>query len=47
MCYVMLLFIKIVHENTETGLLKTHPLPPICRWTDLKDKDGLMLLNEY
>jgi len=44
---VLLLFIKMVHENTESGLLKTHPLPPSCRWTDLNDKDGLSLLNEY
>jgi len=44
---VLLLFIKMVHENTESGLLKTHPLPGGCRWTDLKDKDGLVLLSEY
>ena len=44
---VLLLFIKMVHENTESGLLKTHPLPETCRWTDLNDKDGLVLLREY
>jgi len=44
---VMLLFIKMVHENTESGLLKTHPLPDGCRWTDLIDKDGSVLLGEY
>jgi len=44
---VLLLFIKMVHENTESGLLTTHPLPEGCRWTDLNDKDGLVLLNEY
>lgn len=44
---VLLLFIKMVHENTESGLLKNHPLPDGCRWTDLNDKDGLVLLNEY
>ncbi len=44
---VLLLFIKMVHENTESGLLKTHPLPEACRWTDLNDKDGLELLEEY
>ncbi len=37
----------MVHENTESGLLKNHPLPDGCRWTDLNDKDGLALLNEY
>lgn len=44
---VLLLFIKMVHENTESGLLKTHPIPEGCRWTDLNDKDGLVLLDEY
>lgn len=44
---VLLLFIKMVHENTESGLLTNHPLPDGCRWTDLNDKDGLVLLNEY
>ena len=44
---VLLLFIKMVHENHESGLLKTHPLPETCRWTDLNDKDGLVLLDEY
>jgi len=37
----------MVHENTESGLLKTHPLPEGCRWTDLNDKDGSVLLSEY
>jgi type I restriction enzyme M protein len=44
---VLLLFIRMVHENHESGLLKTHPLPETCRWTDLNDKDGLVLLDEY
>jgi type I restriction enzyme M protein len=44
---VLLLFIKMVHENHESGLLKTHPLPETCRWTDLNDKDGLVLMDEY
>ncbi len=44
---VLLLFIKMVHENTEAGLLTKHPLPEGCRWTDLNDKDGLVLLDEY
>lgn len=44
---VLLLFIKMVHENTEAGLLNKHPLPEGCRWTDLNSKDGISLLNEY
>jgi len=44
---VLLLFIKMVHENTEAGLLNKHTLPEGCRWTDLSDKDGLILLNDY
>jgi len=42
----LLLFIKMVHENTESGLLKTHPLPETCRLADHNDKDGLVLLKE-
>ena len=37
---VLLLFIKMVHENTEAGILKKHPLPEGCRWTDLNGKSG-------
>lgn len=44
---VLLLFIKMVHENTEAGTLQRHPLPEGCRWTDLNDKSGLNLLNDY
>ena len=44
---VLLLFIKMVHENTEAGLLNKHPLPKGCRWTDLNNKDGIVLLDEY
>lgn len=44
---VMLLFIKMVHENTEAGTLKKHPLPAGCRWSDLNGKSGLDLLNDY
>lgn len=44
---VMLLFIKMVHENTEAGTLKKHPLPEGCRWTDLNSKSGINLLNDY
>lgn len=44
---VLLLFIKMVHENTEAGTLKKHPLPQGCRWTDLNGKSGINLLNDY
>lgn len=44
---VLLLFIKMVHENTEAGTLKKHPLPEDCRWTDLNSKSGINLLNDY
>jgi len=44
---VLLLFIKMVHENTEAGVLKRHPLPEGCRWTDLSGKSGINLLNDY
>ncbi|CAI1202250.1 Type I restriction enzyme EcoKI M protein [Serratia liquefaciens] len=44
---VLLLFIKMVHENTEAGTLKTHPLPEGCRWTDINAKSGINLLNDY
>ncbi|SPJ32410.1 N-6 DNA methylase [Kushneria phyllosphaerae] len=44
---VLLLFIKMVHENTEAGTLQRHPLPEGCRWTDLNGKSGLNLLDDY
>ncbi len=44
---VLLLFIKMVHENTEADILNQHTLPEGCRWVDLKDKSGINLLNEY
>jgi type I restriction enzyme M protein len=44
---VLLLFIKMVHENTEAGILEKHPLPKGCRWTDLNHKSGINLLNDY
>lgn len=44
---VLLLFIKMVHENTEAGTLKKHPLPEGCRWTDLNKQDGQNLLETY
>ena len=44
---VLLLFIKMVHENTEAGVLKRHPLPEGCRWTDISEKSSINLLNDY
>ncbi|WBM69027.1 type I restriction-modification system subunit M [Buttiauxella sp. WJP83] len=44
---VMLLFIKMVHENTEADTLDKHTLPEGCRWSDLNGKSGLTLLNDY
>lgn len=44
---VLLLFVKMVHENSEAGLLSQHTLPTGCRWTDLNNKDGLNLLDDY
>ncbi|MEZ5534482.1 MAG: N-6 DNA methylase [Thiolinea sp.] len=44
---VLLLFIKMVHENTEAGTLRRHPLPKGCRWTDINAKSGINLLNDY
>ncbi|WP_234111840.1 class I SAM-dependent DNA methyltransferase [Enterobacter hormaechei] len=44
---VLLLFIKMVHENTEAGLLDQHTLPQGCRWNDLSSLSGLNLLNHY
>ena len=44
---VLLLFLKMVHENTETGSLGEHTLAEGRRWTDINGKSGLVLLNYY
>jgi len=44
---VLLLFIKMVHENKDFGTLVKHPLPEGCRWSDLNGKSGINLLNDY
>lgn len=44
---VLLLFMKMVHENTEAELLQKHILPEGCRWTDLNNLSGINLLNDY
>ena len=44
---VLLLFIKMEHENTASGLLASHKLPAYARWPELRDKSGLNLLRYY
>lgn len=44
---VLLLFIKMVHENEEAGSLAAHTLPEHCRWPQLSKLSGLNLLNHY
>ena len=44
---VLLLFLKMVRENTEAGILQKHPLPEGCRWIDLNQKSGINLMNDY
>lgn len=44
---VLLLFIKMVHENTEAGILHEHPLPEGCRWEDLAGKSSVTLRDGY
>ena len=44
---VLLLFIKMEHENTESGILQAHKLPEYARWPELTSRSGLNLLNHY
>ena len=44
---VLLLFIKMEHENTESGVLQKHRLPDYARWPELTSRSGLNLLNHY
>ena len=44
---VLLLFIKMEHENTESGVLEKHKLPDYGRWQKLSSLSGLNLLNYY
>ncbi|NIF88196.1 N-6 DNA methylase [Burkholderia sp. Cy-637] len=44
---VLLLFIKMEHENTQNGLLTKHKLSEGARWADLTGRSGLNLLNHY
>ena len=44
---VLLLFIKMEHENTENGILNKHALPEYARWKKLSGLSGINLLNHY
>lgn len=44
---VLLLFIKMEHENKQSGILAKHKLPEFARWTKLSGMSGLNLLNHY
>lgn len=44
---VLLLFIKMEHENTQSGVLAGHKLPAGARWPDIARLSGLNLLNHY
>lgn len=44
---VLLLFIKMEHENTRSGLLEKHKLPEMARWNTLSGMSGVVLLNHY
>ncbi|GHD56969.1 class I SAM-dependent DNA methyltransferase [Jeongeupia chitinilytica] len=43
----LLLFIKMEHENTQSGILSTHKLPDYARWSVFTNLSGINLLNEY
>ncbi len=42
---VLLLFIKMEYENTQSGVLSGHKLPAGARWPDIAKLSGLNLLN--
>jgi type I restriction enzyme M protein len=44
---VLLLFIKMEHENKESGLLQAHKVPEYARWPEFTSRSGLNLLNHY
>jgi type I restriction enzyme M protein len=44
---VLLLFIKMEHENKESGLLQAHKVPEYARWPEFTGRSGLNLLNHY
>ena len=44
---VLLLFIKMEHENKASGILAEHKLPEYARWSKLSALSGLNLLKHY
>ena len=44
---VLLLFIKMEHENAQSGVMAGHKLPEGARWPDIATLSGLNLLNYY
>ncbi|PND37379.1 SAM-dependent methyltransferase [Paucibacter aquatile] len=44
---VLLLFIKMEFENTESGILQAHKLPDYARWPEFTRRSGLNLLTHY
>ncbi|CAD5371743.1 DNA methylase M [Rubrivivax sp. A210] len=44
---VLLLFIKMEHENRASGILAEHKLPEYARWSTLSALSGLNLLKHY
>ena len=44
---VLLLFIKMEHENAQSGVMSGHKLPEGTRWPDIAKLSGLNLLNHY
>lgn len=44
---VLLLFIKMEHENLESGVIQQPLLPDYARWMQLRDLSGINLLNTY
>ena len=44
---VLLLFIKMEHENAQSGVMAAHKLPEGARWPAISSLSGLNLLNHY
>ena len=44
---VLLLFIKMEHENQASGILAAHRLPDYARWSTLSTLSGVNLLQHY
>ena len=44
---VLLLFIKMEHENAQSGVMAGHKLPEGARWPDIAKLSGINLLNHY